>query len=433
MERLKSAVEKILIRVPIVRGKGEEATKQSLVLPLLDSLGYDIWNPAEVCPEYEADFAVKKYGQREKVDFAISPDGVPRIYMEVKAVECPLDGHEGQLARYFNATPSVSLAVLTNGLEYRFYTDTAEANVMDMTPFHISKFDAIDPGLEVLARFQKSVFSAEAIRGYARELNHTAKIVSFLREQLDLRDRDASDEFVRWILGLTQICEKRVTVSVVEDFSPIVKNALQIVLRDIIRRSIAALDNEVSAPAKSNDATPVIAPVEEDVSEVDAPVEETAEDKDPSRKIVTTNAELESFAVVKDQFDNSVFAKALIFNTAARREVPIQLAYKDTTGYFGIYFNKPSGWVIRLVLGTKTQWVGFNVSPESSDSLIPHGFNRLDPHPWAEFRIGIKGPQDLYALSRLVLAAFRKTIDDRLPKAVNFGPATGSPETLIKV
>lgn len=208
MDRLKSAVDKILARHPNARGRGEEATKQSLVLPLLDALGYDIWNPAEVCPEYEADFAIKKYGQKEKVDLALFLQDVPRIYVEVKSVDEPLDGHEGQLSRYFNATPTVSLAVLTNGIEYRFYTDTAEANVMDPRPFHTARFDALDQGLEVLARFQKSVFSPEAIREYARELNYTARIVDFLRDKLDLRDRDPSEDLVRWILASSSIYDR---------------------------------------------------------------------------------------------------------------------------------------------------------------------------------------------------------------------------------
>jgi len=34
---------------------------------MLDALGYDIWNPCEVCPEYAADTAIKKAGQKEKV------------------------------------------------------------------------------------------------------------------------------------------------------------------------------------------------------------------------------------------------------------------------------------------------------------------------------------------------------------------------------
>jgi len=172
-QRLKTLASQILNRLPAVKGRGEEATKQALILPMLDALGYDIWNPAEVCPEYNADFAIKKLGQKEKVDLAVLLEDVPRIYIEVKAVDVALNGHEGQLARYFNATPSVSLAILTNGIEYRFFTDTGDPNIMDQTPFYTVKLDSVDQGLEILARFNKSIFSSPvAIRDFATELNY---------------------------------------------------------------------------------------------------------------------------------------------------------------------------------------------------------------------------------------------------------------------
>ena len=109
IEKIKNVVSQILNRAPATRGKGEQATKQSLVLPLIDALGYDIWDASEVCPEYEADFAIKKLGQKEKVDIAVIFDSHPRIYIETKPIDESLDGHEGQLARYFNATQSVTL------------------------------------------------------------------------------------------------------------------------------------------------------------------------------------------------------------------------------------------------------------------------------------------------------------------------------------
>ena len=93
--------------------------------------------------------------------------------------------------------------------------------------------------------------------------------------------------------------------------------------------------------------------------------------------------------------------------------MPIQLAYKDTTGYFGIYLNKPSWWALRIVIEARTPWIGFNVSPETGMRLLPPAFSRLDPSPWAEFRIGVNGPEDLRACSELVIAAIQKTIDDR--------------------
>ncbi len=415
LEKLKSTVDQIVMRAPLVRGRGEEATKQALILPMVDALGYDIWNPAEVCPEYDADFATKKAGQKEKVDLAIVLAGLPRIYFEVKSVETPLDGHSGQLARYFNATQSVSLAILTNGVEYRFFTDTGDVNVMDQSPFYVLNLDALDAGLEVLARFHKSVLSPEAIRDYATELNYTAKMVQFLRGELDLRDREPSENLVRWILAGERMYDGRVTGNVVDRFCPIVRSALQIILRDIVRRSVAALDKEVAAPARIQDS--VSAATEQadlardtNLTEVIAPIQ------DPQKAgVETTERELECFAVVKEMFEHVPLHDATIFDASAKKEVPVKLAYKDTTGYFGIYLNKPSWWAMRIVIEARSPWIGFNVNPERGAQLLPISFKRMEPSPWAEFRVGINSTADIRALNELVIAALQETIDARRP------------------
>lgn len=227
IEKIKVVADQIVGRLPVVRGKGEEATKQALVLPMLDALGYDIWNPSEVCPEYDADFAIKKAGQKEKVDIALLLNNVPRVFIEVKQVELGLDGHEGQLARYFNATQTVTLGVLTNGIEWRFFTDTGDPNVMDSQPFHIARVDTVDQGLDVVARFAKAVFSPEAIRDYATELRYTTQIAAFLRAEIDLKEKEPSEYFVRWILKSDKMYDGGVVNgNVVERFKPIVKAGL---------------------------------------------------------------------------------------------------------------------------------------------------------------------------------------------------------------
>jgi hypothetical protein len=424
MDRIKAVVDQILSRVSIVRGKGEEATKQALVLPMLDALGFDIWNPSEVCPEYDADFATKKLGQKEKVDFAIFLEGVPRAYFEVKSVEVPLDGHEGQLARYFNATPSVSLAVLTNGVEYRFYTDTGDPNIMDSKAFHVAKLDAIDQGLEILGRFHRTVFSPDAIRDFATELNYTAKIATFLRKQLDLGEREPSELFVRWVLSEEGTYTGRLTANVIERFQPIIKEALQIVLRDIVRRSVAALDKEVTSPSVTTvQQTPSLTPP---LTVLPASTDAESPPDDRS-KIVTTENELQVFAIAKAIFEASEFFQVGIYDSRTRKNVPIEISYKDTSGYFGICLNKPSFWVIRAVTESKVPWIGFNVAPEVGDPLVPEGFQKLPPHPYAEFRVAISVPRDINSLSRLFLASIQKTIEDRIPSKAAQDEEGGSP------
>ena len=91
----------------------EEATKNALVMPFINALGYDIFNPKEVVPEFIADVGTKK---GEKVDYAIMKDGEVIILIECKAAKSDLcDANISQLYRYFAVTKS-RIAILTNGI-----------------------------------------------------------------------------------------------------------------------------------------------------------------------------------------------------------------------------------------------------------------------------------------------------------------------------
>ncbi|WP_394970376.1 type I restriction endonuclease [uncultured Croceitalea sp.] len=94
----------------------EESTKHAFVLPFINLLGYDTFNPTEVVPEFTADIDLKK---GEKVDYAIFQDGQSIIIVECKNWKEKLDAHNSQLFRYFHASKT-RFALLTNGIEYRF-------------------------------------------------------------------------------------------------------------------------------------------------------------------------------------------------------------------------------------------------------------------------------------------------------------------------
>ncbi len=103
----------------------EEATKNAFVLPFIGALGYDVFDPTEVVPEFTADVGIKK---GEKVDYAILQEGKPILLFECKQCGVDLDAsHASQLYRYFSVTEA-RIAVLTNGLMYRFYTDLENPN-----------------------------------------------------------------------------------------------------------------------------------------------------------------------------------------------------------------------------------------------------------------------------------------------------------------
>lgn len=100
---------------------GEQATKMSLIAPFLTVMGYDVFDPGEVIPEYIASFAVKKAGQFEKVDYAIKVNGKIVMIIEAKAHDQKAEAHDGQLGRYFNSLVHTKVAIVSNGLQYRFF------------------------------------------------------------------------------------------------------------------------------------------------------------------------------------------------------------------------------------------------------------------------------------------------------------------------
>lgn len=109
----------------------EEQTKTSLIMPLFMQLGYDVFNIDEFVPEYTADFGTK---QGEKVDYAICINGQPLILIEAKKLGMSLGKDQvSQLFRYYSSTDA-KIAILTNGDDYWFFTDSIKANTMDMEP-----------------------------------------------------------------------------------------------------------------------------------------------------------------------------------------------------------------------------------------------------------------------------------------------------------
>ncbi|MBB1075110.1 type I restriction enzyme HsdR N-terminal domain-containing protein [Rhodoferax sp. 4810] len=410
IEKLKAVADQITARLPMVKNKGEEATKQALVLPMLDALGFDIWNPAEVCPEYEADFmAEKKQGQKEKVDFAILIENIPRIYIEVKSVDVSLDGHEGQLARYFNATKSVSLAILTNGIEYRFYTDTGDLNIMDSLPFNITKLTELDRGLEIFARFHKAIFSPNAIRDFATQINYTTKISGFLRKQLDLGDNNPSEEFVRWILSEEASYTGRISLKSIERFQPIIKDALQIVLRDIVRRSVAALDKEVRSPTLQGNSSADRKSLQEST---DQSIQEDNLVTLTKKQAVVTEDELILFAAIKNFFEQSEFFKQEIFDKSQNKKVRAEISYANNHIYFSVYLNSISNWIIRASVESKTPWIGFNIPSEFGEPLIPQGITKIPSCRQSKFRISYTKDQVIQQSASLLTATIKHVISN---------------------
>lgn len=318
----------------LVHLKTEEATKHSLVLPFLQMLGFNVFDPSEVVPEFHADVGTKK---GEKVDYAIMLNGKPVILIEAKTCTDQLNGHDSQLFRYFSATES-KFAILTNGIIYKFYSDLQEPNKMDLEPFW--EFNLFDPKEAVVAelkKFQKVNFNTDDLVSAAANLKYTTKIKSLLEAEL----REPSDDFARF--WLKDAYAGKVTASVLERLKPIVKKALNQYISELIGEKLKSAIETTMEPEKQ-----VAASVEA------VPVPATT-DGDDKPRIVTTTEEIEGFYVVK----------------AILRDVvdPARITYKDTASYLGIMLDgNVRKWICRLYLNGGKKYLAWQAEGKEEKS-----------------------------------------------------------------
>ena len=203
----------------------EESTKLYLVLPFLGLLGYDYANPYEVYPEHLADFDP---ATQNKVDFAILRDGAPVIAIECKQAGSDLYESRDQLCRYFNALPDVKLGILTNGVLYEFFVDSAAPNLMDDEPFLTIDLETVaragvpDEVVETLLSATKGYYDPETIA----EAAHVQLVKKRLRSAFIDEAKGPSEEFCRF--ALDRIGVKSVRKQVIDRYyAPMIKTAFE--------------------------------------------------------------------------------------------------------------------------------------------------------------------------------------------------------------
>ncbi|GGF00496.1 hypothetical protein SAMN05443634_105208 [Chishuiella changwenlii] len=292
----KELIKKIGERVEALKPQvnTEEATKNAFIMPFIKELGYDVFNPFEVVPEFTADLGIK---QGEKIDYAIMQDSEPIILIECKHHAAQLSiNNASQLFRYFHTTKA-KFAILTNGIEYKFFTDLVEQNKMDEKPFFSFDITHIkDNQIEELRKFHKSQFDFEKIVNTASDLKYTNELKVLINEELN----NPSPDFVRHFAK--QIYPSIITQKVLEQFTILVKNSFNQHFSEIVTNRLqTALSKET------------IKQEEHEVEELN------------DTKIITTQDELDGFAIVK-----------AISTAVAPSE---KIHYRDAQSYFAILFD----------------------------------------------------------------------------------------------
>ncbi len=302
----------------------EEATKNALVMPFLHSvLGYDVFDPNEVIPEFTADIATKK---GEKVDYALIKDGVVQILIECKKYSEPLSTkHANQLFRYFSVT-NARIAILTNGAKYQFFTDLDAPNKMDEKPFLTLDLENLDEHIvPEVKKLTKSSFDVDSVVDAAGELKYLNQIKKVLSEQF----RNPEEDFVKFFTS--RVYEGVQTAKVKSQFLEITTKALKQFLNDSINARLkSAIGDDIKDSIKPEDKPVAIA--------------EKSESSEKS-KVITTEEEVEGFNIIKAILRQKIEAH--------------RICSRDTQSYFGVLLDdnnrKP---LCRLHFNTKQKYIG---------------------------------------------------------------------------
>jgi hypothetical protein len=324
--------------------KTEEATKHSFVMPFLKILGYDVFNPEEVVPEFTADIGRKK---REKVDYAIMLDGKPLVLIEVKNHNEELDNHTNQLVRYFTVTDA-KFALLTNGIEYRFFSDLEEKNKMDEVPFLVINLEKLkDKDIKELEKFRKKNLDINSILSMASKQKYVREIQRIFLEEIE----SPTDDFTK--LFASRIKKGRITKSVLEEFKGYIKLAFANIINELAEEKINALKKQLET---SN---------------------ETEEQQFEKPDIVTTEEEMDAYYIVK--------------SIAAEITNPERITYKDTKSYFSVlYEGNTWKWICRFYFGSKKKYIGLHMEDKQ------------------EKRYQISKPEDIYSFKKEIHSIIKR-------------------------
>jgi hypothetical protein len=325
----------------------EEATKNAFIMPFIAQvLGYDVFDPNEVVPEYTTDVGTKK---GEKVDYAIIKGGEVQILIEAKTIGSELTiNHASQLFRYFAAS-SARIGILTNGQTWLFFTDLEKPNRMDEKPFLQLDLLDLDPALiPEVQKLTKASFDIDSVVSAAEELKYISAIKRVLVNQFREPDSD-------WVRALTtRVYEGSFTAKVREQFTDLAAKAMRQFLADQVNdRLKTALGGQGYADGDAATGTTGTG--------ASGGVDEELAIAGTKRDVETTLEEVEGFQIVRA--------------IACSELVPARIVPRDTQSYFGILVDdnnrKP---LARLRFNGGTKYIGLfdaekNETRERIDSL----------------------------------------------------------------
>lgn len=184
LESLESLLTDITARLRRGQYQNEEHVRVCIVLRILQALGWNIWNPAEV----NLEFPVLPNEDRTRIDVALflTPHE-PSVFIEVKALgklEGVLSQSERQL-RDYNRDNQALFSIITDGQTWRFYHSAARGDFANRC-FKI--LSLIEHNLDDLVQGFALFLSREAVETGDSEREATTYL-QLSRKQRAMEDR----------------------------------------------------------------------------------------------------------------------------------------------------------------------------------------------------------------------------------------------------
>lgn len=166
---MKTVIDEIVKNIKNGLFVNEAAVSQRIIQPILQNLGWNVFNPSIVSPEFSI--------AGGRVDFALChPPNKPIVFIEVKQIG-KIDGAEKQLFEYaFHQ--GVPMAILTDGSEWQFFLPAEQGNYDDR---RVYKLDLLEREIEeIVTRFNrylnyKDICNGTAIENARKDYKNVAK------------------------------------------------------------------------------------------------------------------------------------------------------------------------------------------------------------------------------------------------------------------
>ena len=342
------------------KAQSEEATKQFLILPFLQLLGYNPLDPDEIVPEADASFSDKF---KNRVDYAIIKDGIPVIAVEAKKVGSLSTVNRGELKGYYNAVTTVKLGILTDGLVYQLYSDTEQENLMDDAPFavvdltQVAQEQIADEALDALLKLRRDTFNPEDIGADARRKIYISEYVKALESAF----KDPDESLVRALMDVAGV-EGKKTNKLLGEHKPYITEAMNAFFDKKLLERVGFADREdlVKVPPTE---TPSASP----------PAQEVPDDQAESENlsVVTTAAELEVYDYVRHRLPFLIDRNEDLFRKLDH------VYFKDFRGTFAVCYKQDrKGRLFNFREGSDTKY-RFEF-PESGEVVTTDHLSDID-------------------------------------------------------